>query len=146
MIYIAHRGNTVGKKPGLENRPDYLQLALMLGYQVEVDIWYECGWWLGHDKPQYKVTRKWIINHSYGCWYHAKNFNALNRLMSDGHVNEVFWHSDDKYVVTKGGHIWTFPGNNFSSLSIVNLKEKDLTPNKCYGICSDNVFQRRNKK
>ena len=40
MILISHRGNINGKKPDLENKPEYIQNAIKLGYNVEIDVWW----------------------------------------------------------------------------------------------------------
>ena len=39
MILISHRGNINGRQPNLENLPEYIDSALELGYDVEIDIW-----------------------------------------------------------------------------------------------------------
>ena len=36
---ISHRGNVDGKYPQYENLPEYVDKALNLGYDVEVDLW-----------------------------------------------------------------------------------------------------------
>ena len=41
MILVSHRGNTVGKNLELENTPKYIEKAIKLGYEVEVDLWVE---------------------------------------------------------------------------------------------------------
>ena len=52
MILISHRGNIDGKKPHLENQPDYIDEAIALGYDVEIDVWLIDGvLFLGHDAP-----------------------------------------------------------------------------------------------
>ena len=56
MIYIAHRGNINGKQLDLENSPKYINRAIELGYHVEVDVWYNDGFFLGHDNPKYKIN------------------------------------------------------------------------------------------
>ena len=38
MILISHRGNINGPNPEMENNPEYIQKALDLGYDVEVDV------------------------------------------------------------------------------------------------------------
>ena len=38
MKYISHRGNINGKDLMLENSPKYIDRALKLGYDVEIDI------------------------------------------------------------------------------------------------------------
>jgi hypothetical protein len=53
MIYISHRGNVDGKKPHLENKPEYIDEAISLGYDVEIDVWcIDGGLMLGHDEPK----------------------------------------------------------------------------------------------
>ena len=64
MILISHRGNLDGPKPEKENNPKYIWEALNEGYQVEIDVWYDKGWWLGHDRPKYKAK----INDLLHCW------------------------------------------------------------------------------
>ena len=39
MILISHRGNTNGKLPSAENRPDYIDEAIGFGFDVEIDVW-----------------------------------------------------------------------------------------------------------
>jgi hypothetical protein len=41
MYLIAHRGNINGPNKEHENSPGYILNAIELGYDVEVDIWYE---------------------------------------------------------------------------------------------------------
>ena len=38
MIKISHRGNIKGPNMDRENRPSYVDAALQLGYDVEVDV------------------------------------------------------------------------------------------------------------
>ena len=46
MILISHRGNIDGPNPKLENSPEYIQLAMEKGFDVEVDVWYkDDNWW-----------------------------------------------------------------------------------------------------
>jgi hypothetical protein len=42
MHLISHRGNIDGISK-LENQPTYIDSAIELGYDVEVDIWYIGG-------------------------------------------------------------------------------------------------------
>ena len=136
MIYIAHRGNINGKQPGLENMPEYIDSAIKLGYDVEVDVWYKDGFWLGHDNPKYKIEADYLANNK--LWCHAKNGDALHqmRLRKDIHS---FWHEDDDYTLTSQGFIWTYPKNILYYDSICVLPEYGYKGdiNDCYGICSD---------
>ena len=67
---IRDSGNIRGPVPGRENAPSYIDCALGNGYDVEIDVRVVDGeLWLGHDKPQYKVTWNWIFidKIGYGC-------------------------------------------------------------------------------
>ena len=78
MVYVAHRGNINGKNNERENHPDYINEAISLGYDVEVDARYIDGdWWLGHDEPQYRITKNWLKKRYDNVWVHCKNIEAL---------------------------------------------------------------------
>ena len=50
MLLISHRGNINGKFESYENEPNYIDKALSLGYDVEVDVWFvDDNFYLGHD-------------------------------------------------------------------------------------------------
>ncbi len=136
MIYIAHRGNINGKQHDLENSPKYINRAIELGYHVEVDVWYNDGFFLGHDNPKYKINIEYLANDK--LWCHAKNGAALYhmRLRKDIHS---FWHETDDYTLTSRGFIWTYPKNKLYYNSICVLPEHGYRGNlnNCYAICSD---------
>ena len=59
MRLISHRGNIKGPNPDQENRPWYIDEAILQGFDVEVDVWLvDDEIVLGHDFPQYYVTKK----------------------------------------------------------------------------------------
>jgi len=63
LRYIAHRGNVDGINESLENTKDYIDRAISLGYDVEIDLRVKEGkLFLGHDEPQYPVTIDWLID------------------------------------------------------------------------------------
>ena len=137
MVLISHRGNMDGIYPEMENNPIYIDRALKNGYDVEIDVWYEDGiWYLGHDKPQYKIDLDYLKNDKF--WCHAKNIEALN-LMLDDDIH-CFWHQEDDVTLTSCGFIWTYPGKKLTEKSICVLPEKNNEiPKKALGICSDYV-------
>jgi len=136
MKFIAHRGNINGKQPDLENSPKYINRAIELGYDVEVDVWYDNGFFLGHDNPKYKINIEYLVNNK--LWCHAKNGDALYymRLRKDIHS---FWHENDGYTLTSRGFIWTHPKSTLYYNSICVLPELGYKGNlnNCYAICSD---------
>ena len=61
MKIISHRGNINGPLPEKENRPSYIDSAIQLGYEVEVDLRIVNNeFWLGHDTSQYKIDITWM--------------------------------------------------------------------------------------
>ena len=71
MKLISHRGNTEKKKKKSENTVSYINSALSLGFDVEIDVWFNEGFYLGHDTPNNKVSISYLNNSKF--WIHAKN-------------------------------------------------------------------------
>jgi hypothetical protein len=143
MILISHRGNINGKNPEKENHPSYIQEALSQGYQVEIDVWYKYGWWLGHDKPQYQWDKDIFPT---GVWCHCKNVEALNMFRTNVQypcLCEYFWHQTDDYTLTSGGYIWTYPGKQlgyfFNSIAVLPETILNWDISRAIGICSDSI-------
>lgn len=117
MILIAHRGLFEGPNLNKENNPEQIELALSLGYDCEVDVWYQNKeWWLGHDKPQYKVDSSFVGKH--GLWIHCKNLDALYEFSTSPIQFEYFWHQEDDFTLTSSQYIWTYPGKMLTRNSI----------------------------
>jgi hypothetical protein len=136
MILISHRGNINGKQPKLENKPSYINLAIKQGYNVEIDVWYNSGFWLGHDKPLYAIDISFLKNKK--LWCHAKNIEAIIEMKK--HPIHCFWHQKDDVTLTSQGYIWVYPGKQQIENSIAVLPEiynDDIS--KCIGVCSDNI-------
>jgi len=141
MIFISHRGNIDKKIPSEENDPKKILYCLNLGYNVEIDVWYNnYSFYLGHDEPQYQIDKSFLFNKN--LWCHAKNLEALYEMLWIRTIN-CFWHENDKFTVTSQGYIWTFPGNKLTNNSIAVTPEQtnySLQQLKlCKGICSDNI-------
>lgn len=137
MKLIAHRGNIEGPNIDKENHPDYITDALKSGYGVEIDVWcIDTKWYLGHDAPQYKVRYDFLT--SDGMWLHAKNGDALYYLLQDRTCN-VFYHTDEDWVLTSKNDIWTYPNKFLYPNSICVMPELGYNGdiNNCKGICSD---------
>ena len=144
MILISHRGNLNGKSDR-ENSPDYIEEALDQDFDVEVDVWYiDKQFWLGHDKPQYKVSEG-FLEHS-NLWCHAKNIQALYVMSKSSNIH-YFWHQEDDVTLTSRGYLWTYPGKQLTEKSICvllefeNKKSKVILPKNVAGICSDFIVR-----
>ena len=142
MILISHRGNINGKNQTLENHPDYIDLSLASGFDVEVDLWYESEiFYLGHDLPQFEVDVDWISDRKTKLWLHCKNIDALFKLKQLNSEFNYFWHQNDDVTITSKGYFWTYPGKKLTPNSIAVLPEIINFDNlkTANGICSDYV-------
>ena len=137
MILISHRGNINGSNPKMDNNPEYIQKALDLGYDVEVDVWsIDKQFYLGHDEPQYKIERSFLQNKK--LWCHAKNIEAFYRMIDD--EIHCFFHDKDKVALTSRGYFWSAFEDEMTSKSICVMppSSRDL-PKNIAGVCSDTV-------
>jgi hypothetical protein len=139
MILISHRGNINGRIIDAENRPDYIEDTIRLGYDVEIDMWWIDGRiYLGHDKPQYEVSEEWLSERIDKLWVHCKNIELLNWIKST--TLHYFWHETDTITLTSKEYIWAYPGKQPIKNSIAvmpEIHEEDIT--QCLGICSDYI-------
>jgi hypothetical protein len=115
MKIISHRGNLNGSKPERENSPSYIDTAISMGYDVEIDVRYiDREFYLGHDAPEYKVSFKWLDMRRAKLLIHCKNIDAAHVLswgycfdvLSWGYCFHIFSHQDDPYVLTNQGYLW----------------------------------------
>lgn len=165
MRLIAHRGNTEGPNKSFENCPEYIKDALIMGFDVEIDVWvspYDQLLYLGHDKPQYEITydifNNILIPFSTNIWFHCKNDLAFLRLVEQnvrcgaGILKSIkpwnfFFHNTDDYTITSIGIPWVYPGKKVPSNGVWVLPEfipfqsgkKEISEFNGYGICSDYV-------
>jgi len=144
MFLISHRGNISGKLPERENTVDYIQEALELGYDVEVDVWKTGNeLYLGHDGPENLIELEFLRNDK--LWCHAKNVDSLVTMMNRG--IHCFWHQTDDVTLTSRGYLWTYPGKPLAENSICVMPELSEQPmENSVGVCSDFIDNYRNKK
>ncbi len=139
MKIISHRGNINGKKVDLENSFDYLKNAISWGFDVEVDLWViDNKIYFGHDNPQYLINQKQFKKIKKHSWFHCKNLEAILYCINKKNI-KYFWHQSDDFTLTSNGYIWTYPGKEITSKSII-VTFDDLKFNheiKPYGICTD---------
>jgi len=143
MKLISHRGNTNAIIPDSENKKEYIDNAIRLGYDVEVDIWMVDNMlFLGHDEPQYEVELNWLMERKTSLWIHTKNFQALNYLIDKG--VRIFYHQqEEQTIINNCNVIWSHDLDNTSDKSIIPLLSLESLRNNhqqykhVYGICSD---------
>ena len=70
MKIISHRGNLNGPESETENSPQKIEQALKLGYECEIDVWYESGnFTLCHDfknNKRYNINAEFLKKMDYG--------------------------------------------------------------------------------
>ena len=144
MFLISHRGN-IDRVTDLENQPDYIDAAIELGYDVEIDVWeLEGEFWLGHDEAEHKIDLRFLLARKDKLWCHAKNFDALKRMIDNG--IHCFWQQDDDYAMTSKGYIFTHSKiTKATDLSILVSLDGDLDLPRCAGICSDRISRYKNE-
>jgi len=138
MKLIAHRGNTRGTSM-VENHPTHIENALKY-FDCEIDVWWEDGWYLGHDEPTYLVPEAFLLEE--GLWCHAKTIQTLYNLLKLG--THCFFHYKDAVTLTSRGYMWTYPGGELTSKSICVLPQTSGVFSKrpkCAGICSDEIVR-----
>lgn len=143
MILISHRGNIEGINPEFENQPHYIQNAMLLGYDVEIDVRMKNGeLYLGHDYPQYLIEIDWLLNSKNSLWIHTKDFESLDLLIDKG--LRVFFHEQEKQTIIGNTNlIWSHDLRSTGSKSIIPLLDRESINNNghllqnVYGVCSD---------
>lgn len=136
-IIISHRGNLAGPNPGEENDPGYVEFALALGFDVEIDVRTKDGnLYLGHDGPQYEIQYEFLYNPR--IWVHCKDISTASNLINDRNINS-FWHQKDSIGFTTKGYLWTYPGCKITPQSIAVLPERveEWDMHLGHGICTD---------
>jgi hypothetical protein len=142
MIYISHRGNLRGPNPEYENTPDCIDVAILLGYDVEIDLWgVGSSIYLGHDSPTTAVTMTWLAERQESLWIHCKNPHGLE-IMTKSDFN-YFFHNKDGYTLTSKGFVWAYPGmppaGNRTIAVMPEMADNKKLVNlyNYYGVCSD---------
>jgi hypothetical protein len=141
MILIAHRGNTNGRFESYENEPNYVDLAISKGYDVEVDVWYVNDvLYLGHDKPQYEINVEWLQDRLNRLWIHCKNVEAIILFQQCECGFNYFWHQEDDVTLTSKNYIWAYPGKQPIENSVAVMPEiNNDNIASCKGVCSDYI-------
>ena len=141
MILIAHRGNINGRFESYENEPNYIDMAIKKGYDVEIDVWFKDNiLWLGHDKPDYGVNFSFIKDKISKLWVHCKNVEAVVFFKECNYPINYFWHEEDTLTLTSHNYIWAYPSKQpiINSIAVMpELNNDDIS--QCLGICSDYI-------
>lgn len=146
MKLISHRGNLRGPIPNKENRPSYIDCAISLGFDVEIDVRvFEGELYLGHDTPDYKVTLDWLKLRRDSLWLHCKDLEAV-KVISKSNLN-FFCHEGDEFTIVSNKKIWLhnlkLKADKDTIIPLLNETQLKLHNNllhNVYGVCSDYVY------
>jgi hypothetical protein len=150
MKIISHRGNIKGPNPEDENKQWYIDAAIEMGYDVEVDVWYvDDEFYLGHDGPEYQIDLSWLVQRSDVLWIHCKNLDAAHALIMFDAGLRCFCSISDPFCFITEGYLWlndvdVEPTNNcvVPLLNIDDLKSYKFM-GKPWGICTDHPYRAR---
>jgi hypothetical protein len=151
MKIISHRGNINGPVLENENRPSYIDSAIKLGYDVEVDLRFiDDEFWLGHDNPQYKIEIGWMELRKEYIWYHCKDIESALELTKIDKKFKFFCHKNDDYIITSTGKLWVHNLNGKINeeciIPLLSLSDIDSYTNTIpYAICTDNIYKIKSK-
>ena len=142
MRWILHRGNKYG--PGsCENNPKLISKYLLEGYEIEIDLWYKNNiFYLGHDFPSYEISEEFLEQE--GLWIHCKDAKTLEYMVNNRNKLHYFYHTNEDYILTSRGYIWSYVGKPVLKTAVIVMPEKAvleynweiITNNNCI-ICSD---------
>ena len=146
MRLIAHRGNTIGPDSDKENSIEHLSNALEKGFDVEIDLWVIGDQlWLGHDKPESRVTENWLDSAESRIWIHCKNLDAV--AWNSYRNFNWFFHESESLALTSKGFLWLHPGVLVNTPKSVNLNFERVSRSEishledCYAFCGDYVAE-----
>jgi hypothetical protein len=147
MKIISHRGNLTGPNKSRENSPDYIEEAMTNGYDVEVDLRMKgVDLYLGHDEPQYSITKSWITDRKKMLWVHTKDKESLLYMVHEIPDAQFFYHERERYTIVSNGLVWA---HDFS----LKLTDKCIVPTLSldeiekyngrgvYALCTDYVAE-----
>ena len=143
ICLISHRGNTeTDSNTYLENTPSYIDLAISLGFNVELDVRTKNGdIYLGHDRPETKIKKSWLTDRQEHLLVHCKDFASLSILIDTSLA--VFFHEQEDYTVISNGLIWAHETKNLTENCIIPILGQEISTQlqeldqKIYGVCSD---------
>ena len=112
MKLIAHRGNLDGSDPDKENYPSYIQRALKLGYDAEIDVWHiDDKWYLGHDDPRYEIKYNFLFDRFYNSGRNTADRISMPDIDVDVPINKrevIIDYIKNKYGFDKVSQMVTF--------------------------------------
>lgn len=141
---ISHRGNINGPRSDQENEPSYIDAAIALGFDVEIDVRYVDGqFYLGHDNPDHAIDIEWFLARKNVLWVHCKNLDAAYQFIKLNLEVRCFCSISDPFCFMTQGYLWlndveVEPKDNciVPLLNISDIKSYKFMYQP-YGVCTD---------
>ena len=149
--FISHRGNVRKINPDRENTKKYIDEAIKLGYDVEIDIRTKAdALYLGHDSTDEPVGIKWLAERKDKLWLHIKDYDSLITFCDSNDNFKYFCHQSDDFTLVSNGLIWCHKVDNKMTdnciIPLLSLEEvHEYNQYTFYGVCSDFVEQCKDK-
>ena len=144
MKIISHRGNVSGPIPAQENSPRFIDRALSLGLDVEIDLRrVNNKFFLGHDNPDIEVSMDWLDQRKKNLWIHTKNISAFEKLLEINNNFIFFYYTCEPLVLVSNRKIWCHQLkyiSNPANCVVPLLSKSTLLENKetnWFGVCTD---------
>ena len=151
MIIYSHRNSLDNYdkyfRKQLENRPNYIDMAIMKGFNVEADIRYNNSkFYLGHDDLQYNIDLLWLIDRRQHLLLHCKDNSSAAELSNCAYKLHYFCHHQDDFTLTSHGFVWqhnlSLPITKKSIIPLITKKDidnwlKSNNINEIAGVCTD---------
>ena len=145
---ISHRANLNGPCKEENELSSIMNCLVNYNYDAEIDVHFIDGLLhIGHDLPS-KFTLSVIsfvntfTSYKDRLWIHCKNIEALSIFSKIDDNFNYFGHSDDEFVLTSRGYIFTRPNVIFEDAIVVMpelISNGTILNNhfKCKGILTD---------
>ena len=132
MRVISHRGNLYGPNKDTENKIDCVVDCLNKKLEVEIDIHVKNNnLYLDHDGnlnnplSAISLAEFFFLFEDYKdkLWIHCKNLESI--IFCQQHLcnYNYFGHSNDEFVLTSKGYIFTRPGVNYGKNIVCVMPE-----------------------
>ena len=142
MFFISHRGNIDSVKEDFENSIPYIENAMSLGYDVEIDLrMHKDKLYLGHDEPDHPVKIEWLVANKDKLWIHTKDISSLDLCTNTS--LRYFFHEKERHTLISNGLIWTHDLREATKKSIIpwisiKISKEDFDSySYVKGVCSD---------
>jgi hypothetical protein len=144
MIIVSHRGNLDGPDLTQENSPAYIDKAIRVGFDVEIDL--RCidnELYLGHDYPNHHINLSWLYDRRDRLWIHCKDLRAASIINECG-AFRFFCHVSDPFSLIHPYYLWVHDISlitDYTSCIVPLISMDDINSfkhkDRVAGICTD---------